>query len=249
MIIDGHCHIGEGLRQTLTTDELICQMDQNRVDRAVVCPFDRYLTVFNREGNELVSAAVKRYPDRLIGFASVNPWFGQTAKVELQRALQSGLVGLKFNPSLQGFFINDRIVMDLLEVAAEFQAPVYFHTGTPVHALPLQLADLALLFPSVKFIMGHTGASDFSGEALAALKTAPNIYAEISKQTNFDLLREVLVSYGPERMIFGTDFPVYPLALELEKIKLLNPEQREKEWIMGQTLLSLLPPKTKGGNS
>ena len=73
-------------------------MDESGVERAVVCPMDRHLAVYNRDGNDLVLSAVKRHPRRLIGLATANPWYGAGAVEEVRRALAEGLTGLKLHP-------------------------------------------------------------------------------------------------------------------------------------------------------
>src|SRR5262245_22985811 len=59
-------------------------------------------------GNDYVAGVVEKYPDRFIGFASVDPWKGQAALKELERAVKElGLRGLKLHPTSQAFFPND----------------------------------------------------------------------------------------------------------------------------------------------
>ena len=55
---------------------------------AVLCPMGANIVCKNQEGNELISNAIKKYPERFIGFASVNPWFGKEAIYELKKKHQ-----------------------------------------------------------------------------------------------------------------------------------------------------------------
>ena len=72
-IIDSHCHIGEGVRKSVTADELLREMDVAGVDRAVLCSVDQFIAVENRAGNDDVLRAVQAHPDRVSGLAAVNP--------------------------------------------------------------------------------------------------------------------------------------------------------------------------------
>ena len=239
MIVDAHCYIGEGFYKKLTATELIALMDDNDVERAFVSPVEEYITVCNREGNDYILKAVKEFPDRLIGFATVNPWYRDGAVEELRRALGEGLKALKLNSALQGFPINDELVYPVIEVAREVDIPVYVHTATPVFALPLQLADLASEFPQVNFIMGHMGATDFWIDVMPAAEMCPNIYLETSLRSP-GVLTIAIERVGAGRLVYGSDVPESCMKLELGKINRLALAPDEKERVLGGTALELL---------
>ena len=83
-IIDAHCHVGEGFGMRLLPDDLLQAMDANGVERAVICPMDRFIAVENEAGNDYVASLVRVHPDRFIGFATVNPWYGEEGVAELE---------------------------------------------------------------------------------------------------------------------------------------------------------------------
>jgi hypothetical protein len=239
-IIDAHCHIGQGRYKRLDPSELIAMMDENGIERAVVCPVEEHITVYNREGNDYILQAVQDHPGRLIGFATVNPWYGDRAVEELRRAIGEGLRGLKLNSTLQGYFINDEIVYPLMEAAQELDIPVYFHTATPIFSLPLQLADLAGEFPGVRFIMGHAAASDFWIDAAPAARMFDNIFIESSLRSGSAVLRNLVDELGAERLMFGSDTPCSTMAVELAKIDSLELSPADKEMVLAETALRVL---------
>ncbi|UCD29059.1 MAG: amidohydrolase family protein, partial [Planctomycetota bacterium] len=146
-IIDCHCHLGTGIRKRVSAEELLRQMDDANVARAVICTVDQFVAVKNRTGNDEIIAAVRNWPERFWGLAAVNPWFGDQAVKELIRCLESGLLGLKLNSHLQGFVLSDPLVHPLLEVCRNHGALVYAHTCTPITAEPFELSELARTFP------------------------------------------------------------------------------------------------------
>jgi predicted TIM-barrel fold metal-dependent hydrolase len=239
-IIDAHCHIGEGRYKHLKASELIVQMDKHGIDKAVVCPVEEHITVYNQEGNDYILQAVKEYPDRLIGFATVNPWYGTRAVEELERAIGEGLRGLKLNSTLQGYFINDELVYPLVEAAQKMDIPVYFHTATPIFSLPLQLADLAGEFPEVRFIMGHSAASDFWIDAAPATRMHDNIYLESSLRSGSAVLQHLVDELGADRLMFGSDTPASTISIELAKIDSLELSPADKEMVLAGTVLRVL---------
>jgi len=239
LLIDAHCHVGEGVHYQLMPEELLQQMDELGIDRAVLVPADRHIAVDNSEGNDFVLGAVERWPDRFLGFAVANPWFGERAVSELRRAVAAGLRGLKLDPTLQGFLLCDPLVHPLVEAAIDLSVPVYFHTGTPINALPLQLLELALCYPEGRFIMGHLGNTDYWLDVPGALDRAPNVWGEISP--NLATVVKRLTDAGfADRLLFGSDAPLTDLRLEVLKIHHWGISEGHRAGIMAENLLRLL---------
>ena len=236
MIIDSHVHLGCDRYKKATLADLLRSMDGCSVDRAVACAVDQALVIDNRAGNDLLIDAVRRHPDRLAGLACANPWYGQRAVEELQRAVGEGLCGLKIKSPVQGFHLSDEILWPLLEECAKLELPVYCHTGTPVTAMPFQLAYAARMFPTVSFIMGHTGASDFWNDVPYAVDAAENILLEtslVSPTTASACVLELIPKIGPERVLFGSDFPMQSMSLELAKTRNLIDDAAARELVLG----------------
>ena len=145
--IDAYCTVGVDREYDLTESNLVSAMDAAGVDRAVIAPPDRYLAVHNRDGNEAIRKAADSYPARLVPSCSANPWYGDRAVSELERAIGEGARMVVFHPFVQGFSANDELLFPALEVAAREQVPVYVHTGPPGNASPWQIVDLAERFP------------------------------------------------------------------------------------------------------
>ena len=177
-VVDGHVMLGQGRDASLTAEELLATMDRLGIERALVSPAEGYLPVRNREGNELVAAAAASSGGRLLAYAVATPWLGAEALEELRRARDAGAVALKLDSALQGFDLLDGQAEPLVAFAVDSGWPVYVRTGTPPHALPLQLAWLAARFPEGSFLLGKAGATDFSHDGPATLAAAPNVYAD-----------------------------------------------------------------------
>lgn len=226
-IIDSLSFIGQGRYKSQSVEELLRNMDQNGVEKALIAPVDEYVVAFNDEGNKMVRAACADHPDRLMGYAVANPWFGEKAVASLRRALDHGLKAVYFDSSIQGFAINDHIVDGLMEVCREYDVPAYFHTGTPSFALPFNLHYLAIRYPEVRFLLGHFGANDYVSDTMPSLYNRDNIWVETSlaltpAMTRF--MREV-----PDRVIFGSCSPRSDISYELGKLRYGNPEPEALE--------------------
>jgi len=234
-LLDAHVYLGEGAHLSLSEEALLALMDEADIAVAVASPVDRFLAVDNREGNDLVLKAMRRHPDRIAGWATVNPWYGRRASDELERALGEGLHGLTLEPLYQGFRLTDPIVFPLLEIAERYRVPVYAPSGTPGLAEPFHVLELARRFPTVQFVMGHAGASDYYCDAAAAAAQARNIWLETSRNGpgNYCLFASVGLL---DRVVFGSSAPEYVPAVEAEILRDVISDLETLERIFESTL-------------
>ena len=172
-----------------------------------------------RTTNDYVADLVQRFPDAFVcGFASVDPWKGEYAVAELERsARELGLKGVKFHPSVQAFYPNDRRFDPMWEKCQELRLPVLLHSGlTGWPDVPMEfskpipyLDDLALRFPDLTIISAHP-AYPWVDEQIALALMRPNIYLDLSgylpKYFPPQLARDVN-SRLQNKVLFGTDFP------------------------------------------
>jgi len=240
MVIDGHVTIGESRDASLSVEQLLATMDALGIDRAVIGPAEGFVPVRNREGNELTVEAARRSDGKLLAYAVATPWLGQEALDELRRAREAGARALKLDPALQGFDLLDGQAEPLVAFAIEAGWPVYVRTGTPPHALPLQLAWLAARFTEGTFLLGKAGATDFSHDGPATLAAAPNIYAD----SVYVEWPTALAAADPEgrggRVFFSTDTPFGDPAIELARVTEAPYGGEIRDAILGGTLARLL---------
>ena len=214
-------------------------MDHWNLSHAVVAPSDDLVAVRNEEGNCRMMALMQAYPDRFSGLAAANPWYGQDAVSILHVAFEQGLVGLYLNPARQGFRLTESIVDPLIETCAAYGKPVYSSTGTPVCAMPFQLAELARRHPQVRFVMGHSAWSDFSGyDVILAAKQAGNILVETSCTTG-GLVKAIIGEIGETRVVFGSGYPRSHPLVEIGKIQRLGLAQSTMQRVMSENARDL----------
>lgn len=242
-LYDAHMTVGEGLHIGLDPNELIERMDSCGVSRAFIAPTERFIAVDNEEGNAYILGLIHDYPDRFMGYAVVNPWYGEKGHIQLRRALESGLQGIKLHPVLQGFSLFDDTIRPILQIAEQFHAIVYVHTGAPMNALPLQVAAIAADYPEVDFIMGRMGKTDYALDVIPALKQAPNVYAE-SAYCYPSYLRHLIDEVGVERLLFSTDTPLTFMDQEVTKFNDTPMSKKEKELIACGNLIRLTGRRT-----
>ena len=242
-VIDGHCHLGKGRFKNQDVKALLFSMEKAGIERSVICPVEEYITVFNEEGNQYILNTVNENKDRFYGFATVNPWYQEIGVQMLRRYLDKGLSGIKLDPSIQGYILNDELVYPIINVAEEFNVPVYFHTGTPIHSLPLQLRDLAKIYPKVNFIMGHSLANDFGGDVSTALRGLTNVYLDTSHNLTCGT-KAAINEFGADHVIFGSNSPRSEQFHELKKVLDSTDDKEILEKVCYKNILSLLGGRT-----
>ncbi len=239
-VLDGHVTVGANRDVELSAVALVESMDRLGIDIALVSPPEPFLPVRNREGNELVAAAASASDGRLLPYAVASPWLGAEAVEELRRARDSGARALKLDPALQGFDLQDGLADPLIEFARSSAWPVYVRTGTPPHGLPLQLAWLANRHPGAWFLMGKSGATDFSADGPAALATAPNLLADSAHVEWPTRLARLDPSAVGGRVVFTTDAPFAEPELELARVVEAALDDAVRAAVLGGTLATLL---------
>lgn len=237
-IIDGYCIVSETSTYGIRTEELLESMHMNGVNRAVIRCDDRCAAVANREGNSFVGRLISKHPESFYGYTMANPWYGQEAVEEIEYWLKSGFNGVCFNTLVQGFTINDDIVLPLIEICEKYNVPVYFSTGTPMQALPFQVLSLAKQYTKVNFIIGHMGANDYIGDSFASAEQASNIYLDTSLNLTYTM-RNASKTF-PEKMIFGSALPRSSQSFELKKLRQAVTDDYKLQKILSQNILSIL---------
>ena len=199
------------------------------------------------EGNDYTAEIVRRYSDRFMGFASVDPHKGKAAVIEVERSVKElGLRGLKLHPITQAFFPNDTRFYPLWEKCAELGVPVLFHSGQTAvgaglpgggglkikYAQPIHMDDVAADFPELNIIMAHPGVP-WQEEQLSVALHKPNVYIDLSGWSP-KYFRPILVQYAnsllQNKVLFGSDFPALSPQRWLSDFEDLDlkPEVRQK---------------------
>ena len=76
----------------------------------------------------------------------------------------------------------------------------------------VQLLEIEQKYPNIKLIVAHLGrayAHGDLGDALGYLKDSQKTIWDFTANTNQHVMERVLELYGPERFIYGTDFPIF----------------------------------------
>ena len=216
------------IKQTLpllSPDVLLEQMDDADIETAVLYAVDAPIVYAS---NQYVQELCNKYPERLMGFASVNPLAADAADTLENAVEKMNMRGLKLHPPLQGFAPDDERVFPVYDKAQELGLPVVFHVGsTPFgsmcrlkYADPLKVDDVAVNFPDLPIMLTHLGTL-WHNEAFMVVEKNPNVFIDTAGYLNEIckiLTPEIISRIGSDKIIFGTDYPM-PYGAEKHRMK------------------------------
>lgn len=169
----------------------------------------------------------KTYPDAVMAFGTLHPGYTDWEK-ELDRLHAAGLRGIKFHPDFQGFWLNDPRLLPIFE-AAKKDFIFLIHIGdkaTPDHnpSCPYKLAAILDTFPQLRIVAAHFGGYRMWAHALHVFgKHWPdNLWFDTSSTTPFatrQLMHTLLSNFPRERLLFGTDWPLFDPEDELRRLQ------------------------------
>ncbi len=193
---------------TFADDGLVAALAQAGIERAIVCA-PRARGHGYDVANGRVAALVRAHPERLVGFARVDPLAPDAVSV------LDGAPGVFLHPWEDAFRINDRAV----DAVVDGERPVIVATGHPFVAEVLQVAELARRHPETTFVATNGGQINISGlgqdDAFHALELCPNLAVQTSGVYREDFLEGVVERFGAERLLYASAFPRFDPRLEL----------------------------------
>jgi len=220
----------------VTVEDVLREMDECGIATSVVFGFAFDDQGLCRLANDYVIEAVKGHPGRLAGLACVSP-DTPGAVDEAERCLDSGLAGcgelVPRDPGLEGGWD------DLAVCLAERGVPLLLHANEPVGheypgkgRFPLEMyARFVGTHPDLSVVLAHMGGGLPFYELMPEIRrTFARVYYDTAAVPYLyapAVYEAVVLTAGPEKLIFGSDYPLLHPARCAEGIKCLSPQQQE----------------------
>lgn len=268
MIIDCHTHLNNYHDETVDAlgdclARLLASMRRNRVDVALI--LTSYKVVPGRPSTKAVVDAVRSH-DNLHVVAGVS-WLNLSDAdlEELRGFLQQGAIkGLKLYPGYEPFYPADTKLAGVYALAEEFDVPVMIHCGDTYspggkikYSHPINVDEVAVDFPRVKFLICHLGNPWFR-DCMEVVYKNDNVYADISGLVLGDFsdrfeeymrkqLQEMMVwGMNPRKVLFGTDWPISSMESYLRFVSELPLPGKDKQLLMFDNAAKLFKIPLKG---
>ena len=211
-------------------DKMVQQMDKAKIDKSVLLIAD-FGVALNRAAlsidqiHQLHFEVLKRFPDRFLVFAGVDPRRGKKGFDIFKNAIDNfGFHGLKIYPPC-GFELDDPGLTDYYDFCQARGLPILTHTGPSLDTLitekryPATIKTIAPRYPECNFILGHGAAVNWELNMELALGY-DNIFLDIStfQQTisgveEWENRLQILFNTIPDKVLFGTDWPMFKMSV------------------------------------
>ena len=187
-----------------------------------------------RIANDDVAAYVRQRPDRMNGFAGIDPARPKEAIAEIARARNElRMSGIAVAPAAQDFHPTDSQAMLVYAEAVERSMPIIFHTGPTItsatkleYARPVLLDEVARELPGARILIAHMGYP-WMDETILLLAKHTHVYAEVSWLVNqpWQAYQALLSAYQYgviDKLLFGSGFPRAAASHCIESLYSIN---------------------------
>jgi uncharacterized protein len=202
------------------------------VDKSIVLGFkSRHMSV--EIPNRFVAEYVSRFPQKLIGFAGIDPTDpGAVAELRAART-DLNLRGITLSPANQDFHPTDSRALAIYAEAEKQSMPILIHPVAQFnddskleYARPYLLDEVARAFPKLRLIIAQLGYP-WIEETICLLSKHPNVFADVSGLLTrpwqaYNALVNAHESQVMEKLLFGSDFPFTGVSDCIESLYSVN---------------------------
>lgn len=187
--------------------------------------------------NDFIAAECAAHPE-FFGFGALHPAY-EDLSGEVERMIANNLHGVKLHPDFQLFDIDSADAYRIYEQIAG-RLPVLIHMGDDryTYSHPERLAKVLRDFPDLQVIASHLGGYRCWESAKQVLRGYENVRFDTSSalpMIDRDYARELILGYGVDRCMFGTDFPMWRPIEELERFLSLGFSEEENRRMLSGT--------------
>jgi predicted TIM-barrel fold metal-dependent hydrolase len=197
--------------------------------------------IFTKPNNEIVAAAIGRYPDRFLGWAAVNPLIPESVEEVEYYLGKPGIIGVKAHP-----FMHQYSIKALDPVAAMCESkdiPIIIHLSSE----PDSYKYLPEHYPKLKIIYAHAGLP-FWKKLWKYMIDKPNVFADTSSDyLNPSIVKMAVESLGYRKILYGCDGPYgmkegneYDYSAKKSWIESLHIPVYQKDYILGRNFLEII---------
>ena len=221
-------------RTTTRTDMTSIELPDKNWDTAQkwVDELDRYGiekmgVMVGVEAYEEFKITLKRFPERFIGYANIDPADSNAAD-KVDQAAKDGFKGIKLYPSSwKGIKVYDEVCYPIYDSCKSNKMLIFLHFGITIggqadlrNGNPIDIQVPSRDYPELNFVIAHFGAGWFR-EVLLMQYQADNVYMDSSgsnswmKYLPYDIdlkmiFRKAIQAGGSEKILFGTDSTFFP---------------------------------------
>ncbi len=193
--------------------------------------------------NEFISHEVSQSDGFLTGLGTLHI-DSEDMSGDIEHLMQLGLKGVKLHPDIQRFAVDDRRLWEMYEICQAQRLTMLVHTGDYRYDFsnPDRVINVLNTFPDLKFIGAHYGGWSVWDEASKKLCDFENFYVDCSSSFGFSKqadFKEITLRYGVDKVLFGTDYPMWGLKEELKNFFSLGLDENSNRKILSENAKKL----------
>jgi len=251
MIIDAHCHVypdkiaekasgatGRFYSLQMEYDGKVSTLLENGEKAGI----DKFIiqSVATTPGQvrsivDFIAETVRMYPDRMYGLGTLHPDSTDMAG-DVEYIISRGLKGVKLHPDIQGFKLDDYRCLKIYELCEKHNLPLLIHTGDSRYDFsnPNRLIPILEIYENMTVIGAHFGGWSVWETAAAQLSGRKNFYVDCSSSffaLDDETILKLIEIYGVDNVVFGTDYPMWNMKNEIDRLNSLGLSEEDKEKI------------------
>ena len=195
-----------------------------------------------RSINAFIKEECDKSGGRLIGLGAIHPDV-EDPIAEIENIERLGLHGVKIHPDVQKFMLDDPKMFPIYQ-RLEGRLPILIHCGDYryPYSHPERLARVLDRFPKLDVVAAHFGGWNIMPQSLAHPQPESVLYDTSSTlgMTDRDIVLRLIDKIGPDRLIFGTDFPMWSPKEELARFLALDLDESSRQKILYENFMKLL---------
>lgn len=192
--------------------------------------------------NRFIASTVEENKSLMTGLGTLHP-DSNDIKRDVEEIISLGLKGVKLHPDIQRFKIDDYRCLKIYE-ECEGKLPILMHTGDERYDFsnPNRLKPILDIYENLTIIGAHFGGWSIWEDAAKELYQYKNLYVDCSS-TFYGLddkkIIELIDMYGENKVLFGTDYPMWTPEVEVERFLSLNLKKSTNKKILSENAQKL----------
>lgn len=185
--------------------------------------------------NHFIAKSVAESNGEFTGLGTLHP-DSEDIEADVEEIISLGLRGVKLHPDIQQFKIDDYRMLKIYELC-EGKLPLLIHTGDHRYDLsnPNRMMPILEIYKNLTVIGAHFGGWSVWEEATEKLCKYKNFYVDCSSSLYAmtpQKAKELIMAYGTNRVLFGTDYPMWEPKAEIERFMQIDLTDKECEDIL-----------------
>lgn len=229
-ILDAHAHLGRWFSTYVHAGDaadMVRSMDRLGIRSTALVAFDS-IGPDMCGGNDQVAAAMRDFPGRFLGYATMDPNEPAAMAAELKRCFDThGFHAIKFHCDTHGYPADGDNYRPALEYADAHGLAILIH-GTITEPMLRK-------YPGAQLLSAHVGGWDgrFPNYIAEMCKDYPNLHCDLAASTVYNEVLEKLVEkVGADRIVHGSDTPLMDPGYQIGRVLQARISNKEKYLIL-----------------